>query len=330
MTDSNSLSLIIPVHNAAATLTACLDAVRQSNYTGEVIVVDDGSTDASMAIAERYPYNIIRLEKNLGAAGARNVGARVAHGDILFFLDSDIAMERDTIARIQALFAAEPTLTALFGSYQKNTVPTNFASVYKNLLHHYTHQISSSDAATFCSGYGAIRREVFLALGGFDAKQRALEDIEFGYRLHQAGYRVRLVKDLQFTHLKTYTLASLVRSDVRDRAIPWTRLMLEKHMFRNDLNTKSNNVASVVVAFLILLFPLWGWFLPFGLWVFAALIALFLALNLDFLAFVTRTRGIGFGLEAAVMNWFFYIYSGLGLLLGIGAFAREKVKRGRA
>lgn len=329
MTHSHSLSLIIPVHNAAATLATCLDSVVESGYTGEVLVVDDGSTDASVAVAERYPYTILRLAKNGGAAAARNAGACAAHGDILFFLDSDIAMERDTILRIRGFFDAEPALTALFGSYQKNTVPTNFASVYKNLLHHYTHQISSPDAATFCSGYGAIRREVFLALGGFDPAQRALEDIEFGYRLHSAGYRVRLVKDLQFTHLKTYTLASLVRSDVRDRAIPWTRLMLERNIFRNDLNTKGNNVASVVVAFLILLLPLWGWWLPFGMWAFAGLVLVFLALNLDFLAFVTRTRGVRFGLEAVLMNWFFYVYSGLGLLLGVGAFAREKVKRAR-
>jgi hypothetical protein len=97
-----------------------------------------------------------------------------------------------------------------------------------------------------------VRREIFRALRGFDESKRALEDIEFGYRLHRAGYRIRLVKDLQFTHLKTYTLTSLVRSDVLNRAIPWTQLMLQHRIFRNDLNTKSNHVASVVVSFLIL------------------------------------------------------------------------------
>lgn len=334
-----ALALVIPVHNAQATLAACLDSVVRSAFGGEVIVVDDGSTDDSAAIAARYGFRVLRLEKNSGAAVARNVGARAAHADILFFLDSDIVMEPDTIRRIQDLFAADPEMAALFGSYQSQTVPTNFASVYKNLLHHYTHQISASEAATFCSGYGAIRREVFMALGGFNHSQRALEDIEFGYRLHRAGYRVRLVRDLQFTHLKTYSLASLVRSDVRDRAIPWTRLMLEQQIFRNDLNTKANNVASVVVSFLILLFPLWMWFLSFALQLpdsqllalllLVGLVFAFLGLNLDFLLFVTRERGLWFGLKVVVMNWFFYIYSGFGLILGVLEFARDRVQRGR-
>ena len=105
-------------------------------------------------------------------------------------------MPADTTDRILNFFDDDPKLDALFGSYQKDTVPQNFSSVYKNLLHHYTHQISSTDAITFCSWFGAIRRDVFLSLGGYNESQQALEDIEFGYRLHQAGHRVRLVQDL--------------------------------------------------------------------------------------------------------------------------------------
>ncbi len=293
-------------------------------HPAQVIVVDDGSTDASAEIAARFPCELVRLQKNGGAAAARNAGARLATGDILFFLDSDILMERDTVARILNAFGDDPTLAALFGSYQQNTAPKNFFSQYKNLLHHYTHQISSSDAATFCSGYGAIRRENFFALGGFRESQRALEDIEFGYRLHRAGHRVRLLKDLQFTHLKEYSFWGLVRSDVLQRAVPWTCLMLERRIFRNDLNTKSNNVASVVLSFLILFAPLWLWFVPFGEMMLTGLMLAFLALNFDFLLFVTRARGFWFGFKTVAMSWFFYVYSGIGLLLGVGIFLQQK------
>ena len=319
-----TLSLIIPAHNTAATLEACLRAVNGSIHSAQVIVVDDGSTDASAEIAARFPCELVRLPKNVGAAAARNVGARRATGDILFFLDSDIVMEQDTVARILDAFAADPALAALFGSYQQDTAPKNFFSQYKNLLHHYTHQISATQAATFCSGYGAIRREIFFALGGFSESQRALEDIEFGYRLHRAGHRVRLLKDLQFTHLKVYSFWGLVRSDVLQRAIPWTRLMLERHIFRNDLNTKSNNVASVVIAFLILFAPLWLWFVPLGGMILAGLMLTFLVLNFDFILFVTRARGLLFGLKTVAMSWFFYVYSGIGLLLGVGIFLQQK------
>lgn len=308
---------------------ACLDSVAPFRARTQIIVVDDASTDTSREIAARYECQLICLETNRGAAAARNIGARAARGDILFFLDSDIAMRRDTIDRLLQVFAADPLVTALFGSYQKDTVPTNFVSVYKNLLHHYTHQNSSPEAATFCSGFGAVRRGVFLAMGGFDERQRALEDIEFGYRLHKAGYTVRLVKDLQFTHLKTYSLASLVISDVRDRAIPWTRLMLEQNIFRNDLNTKSNNVASVLLAHMMLATPLWIWFVPLGIWVLGAVLLAFFVLNADFIAFVTRERGVWFGIRALAMTWFNYVYSGVGLLLGIVTFGWSKLPHTR-
>lgn len=324
----SSLSLIIPVYNAAATLEACLTSVISSLVPIQVIVVDDGSTDATCSIARRFPCEVLHTNRNTGAAAARNRGARAASGDILFFLDGDMLMERDTAARILEIFRADPSLDALFGSYQKETVPKNFVSVYKNLLHHYTHQNSAPTAATFCSGFGAVRRDVFLELNGFDESQQALEDIEFGYRLYRSGHQIRLIKDLQFTHLKTYTLAGLVRSDMLNRAIPWTRLMLKQHIFRNDLNTKSNNVASVLLAYLLVLAPLWVWFIPSGVWLAGVLLLLFVLANFGFLSFVTRERGLVFGLQCTVMSWFFYLYSGLGLLLGIGSFVRERVRAG--
>lgn len=322
----STLSLIIPVYNAAATLEACLTSVSSSTVPAQVIVVDDGSTDATCSIAARFPCQVLHTGSKTGAAAARNRGARAACGDILFFLDGDMLMERDTAARILELFRADPALDALFGSYQKETVPKNFVSVYKNLLHHYTHQNSAAAAATFCSGFGAIRRDVFLALNGFDESQQALEDIEFGYRLYRSGHQIRLIKDLQFTHLKTYSLAGLVRSDMLNRAIPWTRLMLKQHIFRNDLNTKSNNVASVVLSFLLLLAPLWVWFMPLSGWLVAVLLLLFVLANFGFLSFVTRERGLVFGVKCIAMSWFFYLYSGLGLLLGVGMFVSERVR----
>ena len=74
--------------------------------------------------------------------------------------------------------------------------------------------------------------------------------------MHLAGYRVRLDRQLQLTHHKRYTLACLARSDFFGRAVPWTRLMLEKVIFQNDLNTRINNIISIPVGFVILAAPL--------------------------------------------------------------------------
>jgi GT2 family glycosyltransferase len=83
------------------------------------------------------------------------------------------------------------------------------------LLHHYVHQISKEEAATFWGACGAIRREVFLKVEGFDERYRrpAIEDIELGYRLTGAGYRVRLLKGLMVTHLKRWDLLTMLKAD---------------------------------------------------------------------------------------------------------------------
>ena len=112
------------------------------------------------------------------------------------------------MGRIAAAFQASPNLAALFGSYDDEPFESNFLSQYKNLFHHYVHQTAKVDASTFWSGCGAIRREVFLAIGGFEENYRrpTIEDIELGYRLKKTGHRIRLLKELQVKHLKRWEI----------------------------------------------------------------------------------------------------------------------------
>ena len=137
------------------------------------------------------------MTENAGPAAARNKGAEASRGEILFFLDSDIIIERNAIEQIVKSFQSKPNISALFCSYQKNTVPSNFYSEYKNFVHHYTHQNSLENAATFCGGFGAIKRETFFKFGGFDENYRSLEDMEFGYRLYKGGCKTYLNKQIQ-------------------------------------------------------------------------------------------------------------------------------------
>lgn len=316
-----SVSVIVPVHNGGESLALCIDSVWRSDSTGfEFIVIDDASTDGSAEYAESRGCKVVRLAMNSGPARARNVGAEQARGSILFFLDSDVLVEPGTLSRIVKTFEDEPSTDAVFGSYGKETVPTNFISRYKNLLHHYTHQTSDPDAVTFCGGFGAIRREVFVSVNGFDARYRFVEDIELGHRLHQRGYRIRLLKSLQFTHCKRYTLSSLVKSDFWGRAVPWSRLILETRVVKSDLNLRTHNVASVPLSYLILvcLIPI------FPVALLLSLLVLFLGLNFRFLAFLGNECGLLFAARSAVLCWFGYLYSGLGALLGIAQYAKSR------
>ena len=320
------ISVIIPVYNGAATIGECLRSVFSSDYENcEVIVVDDYySSDRTLDIAGEYPCQAISLPAHAGTSAARNQGASTSRGEILFFLDSDILAEPDALSRIAATFAARPGISALFCSYQKDTVPQNFTSVYKNLLHHYTHQTSHERAATFCGGFGAIKREVFFQIGGFNENHYSLEDMDLGYRLHQSGHQIFLDKTIQLTHCKRYTLFSLVESDVVNRAVPWTRLMLDKGIDRNDLNTKTSNALSVPLAFLMLLALPFLFFFDETVYLFPLLLLPFLFLNRYFYRFIYREKGFFFFIRAVVLNWFSYLYSGVGLLLGILAFLRER------
>lgn len=325
---SPRLSVIIPVLNMRDDLGQCLDALEASDMPDyELIVVDDGSVDGSAEVAASRCHRLIRCDRNRGQAEARNIGAREARAPLIFFLDADVLVEPDTLSRILHEFERHENLSAMFCSYQHDTPARNFSSQYKNLQHHYTHQVSRPEAATFCGGYGTIRREVFLDVGGFDTRLRFMEDIDLGYRLHRAGHRILLCAGIQLTHTKRYTLAGLVRSDVFQRAVPWTRVMLRQRIFRSDLNTRTNRVISVALVFAMMLLPLApGWPASAIVAGEAALLALLLFLNRHFLAFLHRRRGGGFVLQAVPMILLQYAYSGVGLALGVLAHLRDRVR----
>jgi GT2 family glycosyltransferase len=220
----------------------------------EIIVVDDNSPDESAAVAEAAGARVIRNSERRGPAHARNLGAEAARGTVLVFLDADVCVHHDVLARIAGHFDADRDLDAVFGSYDSVSDSANFITCYKNLQHHFVHQTGRSEAATFWSGCGAVLRQSFLKLGGFSVeyKRPAIEDIEFGIRMTQAGMKIRLDKQILVTHLKVWTLGTLIRTEVFDRAIPWTRLLLADGRIPNDLNLRLAQRASAVLAFLLL------------------------------------------------------------------------------
>lgn len=248
-------SVIIPVHNARDLLRQCLDDVFQSDYPDfECILVNDSSTDDSLSIAQGYPVRILNLVGGpYGPAYARNQAAKIAEGEILFFLDSDVMIKSDTLSSLASAFEAYPEVDAVFGSYDDNPGSDTFLSQYKNLFHHYVHQRGNPEASTFWSGCGAIKRSAFWEMGGFDAERYprpSIEDIDLGCRMKLQGYRIKLEKDVQVSHHKLWTLKGLLRSEILDRGIPWTRLILEMGELPNDLNLSiSQRVSAAALLF---------------------------------------------------------------------------------
>ena len=318
------LSVIVPVYNGGLQLPRCLEALRTSEFTDfEVIVVDDCSTDNTPQIVERFRARYLRTERKIGPGGGRNLGVRDARGDIIAFVDADVVVTPGTLGRIAADFDADPDLVAVFGSYDEEPAWSDFLSQYKNLMHHYVHQMASERASTFWCGCGAMRKDVFLRFGGFDTARYphpSIEDIDLGFRLFKAGRKLLLDKSIQVKHLKKWTVRGLLRADIAYRAIPWSRLILESRSLPADLNlTLASRVSAALVGLLvlgILALPVvaLGW-LPWisGAALLAALaviVLLLFVLNWRVYAWFAARRGWLFTLGAALAHWAYYFYSG--------------------
>lgn len=307
------ISVIVPVRNGAATLPACLGALRASTHAPhEVIVVDDGSADDSAAIARAFGATVISLSGRHGPAYARNRGAEAARGAILFFVDADVRVHADSVARVHASFAADPGLDAVFGSYDADPPAPGLVSRYKNLQHHFVHQRGAERASTFWCGCGAVRRERFLALGGLDEAYRrpSIEDIEFGQRLAAAGGRIRLDRDLQGAHLKRWTFRSLLVADIRDRAIPWSRLILRSRTLPGTLNLSAGGRASVALAWAAVAFSAAGFAVPLlGAFAVPALGGV-VALNWPFYRLLGRKGGWRLACGGVPLHLLYFLYSG--------------------
>ena len=246
-----ALSVVIPVHNDKAHLERCLDALSKSRYEAyEVIVMDDASTDDTADAAEEAGARLFRLDQNMGPAAARNLGAQEARGDLLLFIDADVCVAPETICGVIESFDNNPGIDAVFGSYDHEPEHRGLFSQYRNLMHHFVHQSSDPDASTFWSGCGAIRKSVFLEHGGFDPNyaRPCIEDIELGIRLAKAGHRIMLNGKIQATHLKHWTLWKMIKTDIFDRGVPWTRLMLAHGSMPNDLNLRISQRISALLA----------------------------------------------------------------------------------
>jgi glycosyltransferase involved in cell wall biosynthesis len=310
------ISVIVPVHNGAAFLSECLKAVFASeNASYECIVVNDGSTDDSPAIAREFAARVVDLSEGPhGPAYARNRGAEAARGTILMFVDADVVLAPDALERVVNSFRNRSGFSAVFGSYDARPHAPGIVSQYRNLLHHFVHQNGDHEASTFWAGCGAIRRSAFAAIGGFDEQRfsrPSIEDIELGYRLRAAGHRILLDKKLQGTHLKRWSFFSLIRTDVVCRALPWARLILETRNLPNDLNLKVGQRASFLLAVLACAFLVMSLVRPEWLVMSAAALFGVVAVNRKLYRFFYRRNGVRFAAACVALHLMYYLYSGL-------------------
>ena len=333
-----ALSVVIPVNNGGRDFERCLRGLRASTWTDyEIVVVDDGSTDGSAERAEASGARVFRNATRMGPAAARNVGALAAEAPIVFFLDADVEVHPETIARGMARFADHPNLGALFGSYDDAPAAPGVVSRFRNLLHHHVHQAGNfvddaRPARTFWTGCGMIRRDVFEAVGGFDPeryRRPAIEDIELGYRVTRAGHLILLARDVLATHLKRWTLPDVIRTDIFRRGVPWMLLMKRQHVVETDLNVDPAQKACVAATgFGLLGLPLAlvsPWFLTLSL----VAVLFVVAANPSLYRLLSRGRGWGFAAASVPLHLIYYCCCGASVAIALGLWYLAPRRAGR-
>lgn len=335
------LSVIVPVRDCAAHLEQTLPALAASTLPRErweLIVVDDASADTATAtVARRYADAVLRLRgRARGPAYARNQGVMRARGEVLVFVDADVRVHADTLERFAAAFAGAPDVAAVFGAYDTEPPVPGFVSQYRNLAHHYVHATNAGVAETFWTGCGAIRRSVFLRAGGFNAARYPrpqVEDIELGYRVNDLGYRIELRPEIRATHLKRWTLSGMLLADIRDRGVPWTKLLLERRngARRGVLNvSRTEKLVTLLAALALVLGGASLWTTSAALASAALLCAVVgLGLNLPILCWFARQRGLRFALGVIPLRALGYWVNALAAATGWMGWVAERL-RGRA
>lgn len=310
------VSVVIPTHNGARTLAACLESLRASSHPPhEIVVVDDASQDDSGEIARRFGCRIVRVDQNIGAARAKNLGAKQASGEILFFTDDDVLVSPTAVEQV-ACALDDPKVDGVVGLLDANIPFRDFASNYKNLWMRYTYtRLPQQRIGVFYTSVAAIRREVFLRLGGFDENYSGAsiaEDTEFGQRVWDAGFALALDAGVSVVHCKRYTARQVLVTDyARARALMLMRLRKWGRPFFTSVPTFYQ--LAVPVIFIALAALAGAWLHPAWLATAGILMVAFYALNAQWLGYLARERGAGFALCGALLQPFDVLAVGFGM-----------------
>jgi len=319
------ISVIIPNHNGAKTIGLCLEAALAAEYPNfEVLVVDDCSTDSSIAIIDSYPCRLIRLPKHGGASKARNTGAQNSRGDLLFFIDADCILEPDTLAKAAAAFDKEGPGVVIGGTYTWLPYDKKIFSIFQSIFIHYSETKNCSAPDYIATHAMLISKELFLKSGAFDEHfMPILEDVEFSHRLKKSGVRLLMAPEVQVQHIFNFSLVKSLRNGFR-KSKYWSVYSIKNKDLLADSGTASQEIKINVLAnFLVLLLLLGAILLKSGLPLLAALLVVFsnLYFNRKLLMAFYAAGGPSFAIFAVLYYTLVYpLAVGTGALAGLFSY----------
>ncbi|MDP9861449.1 MULTISPECIES: glycosyltransferase [Streptosporangium] len=297
MTATPLVSVIIPNYNYADVLGLCLRSVQEQTYSPiEIIYVDDCSTDDSVRVAESHGVRVLSTPRNSGVSAARNLGVAHARGEVLFFLDSDVALAPDAVAQAVALLGSDPGIGAVSGNYE--AVPLRRDSLvkeYRTLYRHYWYLVAEGPIKGFLPvAIIAFPAAVWAEVGPWTAELTQSEGADIGERLNER-YTVLLTSAVRGRHDDDATLRIALRK-VFTRTRVHVPFFLQPRRAAGVVGSPES-AASLAAALTLLALPVplltgaaWSAALP------ALLLAAWLGIDRKMYRYVFATRGAGFGL----------------------------------
>jgi glycosyltransferase involved in cell wall biosynthesis len=184
------VSVIVPVFNCERFLAEALQSVLAQDYRPiEIIVIDDGSTDGSAAVASSFPEVTLLRQQNLGVATARNAGLAAAHGQVITFIDADDIWLPCKVSREVRHLAQHPGTGYTVCHLSMFITPGESAPGWFTAQH-------QGKSAPFCPGLLAARRSVFESVGGFNIRCRRGEDLDWFMRANEAGVHMEMLDEV--------------------------------------------------------------------------------------------------------------------------------------
>lgn len=234
------ISIIIPTYNGAKTIGTCLSAACAAQDAGcEVVVVDDGSNDGSPGMIRNFPCRLIALEKHAGAAAARNAGATAARGDVLFFIDADCVLTKDTLPILRKSLAGLQRGVIMGGTYEPSPYDPGFFNHFQSAFINYSETRNSASPDYIATHALVMYAETFREVGGFREEfLPILEDVEFSHRLRSAGRSLVMNPELRVRHIFNFTLGKSLRNAVKK-----TRYWIEYSLINKDILADSGTAS---------------------------------------------------------------------------------------
>ncbi len=322
--EAESVSFVIPAYNVAGTLRKCVESILAGSCVpSEIIIVDDGSTDGTAEIvsaleqADCDRVRSLRMVKNLGPAAARNAGAALARGTLLFFLDADTQLDRNALEQFEHRIREADAVCGVYDPVPLNKGLVPEYKAHLDSFHFSRRGITEYDGFSgYCAG---VRASAFAETGGFDENLVAGMDVEleeFGYRFSRE-HRTLLDPSIRARHCFP-AFGKLTRLYLR-RVSQWTGLFLQRRRFeRAGDATASVGLATISMPLAISCLPL-AWFWPPAWLLFGGLLATWGLGYRRFFGYVwlkRRSRLLPF----VVLNGYFSCVVALGAAWGFATF----------